>query len=314
MLGLWSALLGCSGTFEVDQNWPSAPWDTGFPWVCTTTLVSWSPIGEDVNRHRVVTVDLPPERLIEALEIDLLVEMFSSRAGWLPVSGSTYVTDSSAAIRLQFSPDVPFAPLTRHRVVARSPACDPLVVFEFQTNEIGARVQNPEEALGQVFVGNTANASLTQPASAGPYFGPTGPVRFVIDNIDPVSETFGMTASRQPLDIYKDSEPPVPLFGRWSNPGFNVSGPVFPLHVGPGLPVEIRNATLSGDLSPDRQQLAGLVLRGTLDFRQLTLGADAEELCAEFTESGLCDPCEDGTLNCAVAEFRDWAAQRVNSY
>lgn len=314
MWGLWFALSGCGVTLENDESrWPTSQWDTAVK-VCTTTVVLTAPTGDDVNRHRDIAIDLPPDRHTEAKQIELYVDRFAPVSqSWKPVPGRVELLDG-AFLRVQFVPDAPLHPLTEHRVVASSPACPNLVEYTFTTNDIGVTVLDPEEAVGQPFVGNAANASLTLPGRATSYLEPTGAVRFVIEALDESNGVITMGVRRQPLDIYKDVEAPVPLEGSWNNPTFVLTGSQFPMHLAGGVPVELRDVVFQGDLSPDRKQLAGLLVRGTLDMRALSSNYDKAELCAQMSATGQCEDCEDGQPFCTLAEFRDWTATRLAPY
>lgn len=310
MLSLWFALVGCSATWEIAPGWSSTIFDSGTD-VCTTTLVSAQPMGEGVNRHRVVTVELTPDRLSGPFEVELEVEMDTVQ-GPVSVPGSVLLFDGPF-VQLRFVPDQPFAPLTRHVVRTFTPSCGLLHSHEFVTNEIGLPVLDPTEAIGVTFVGNLANASFNRPPTGHPLLGPTGAVEFVITDLDPKAERIVLQVQRQSLDPYKQAEtPPVTLIGRWTNPSFAVFGAEFPLYIGDGIPVELAFPSLSGDLSPDRRQLAGLAVEGVLDLRTVSFGdATTSELCTAVAAEGVCEPCEDGTTACTSTVFRDWNALRL---
>ncbi len=309
MLAWWLALWGCSATLEAPTVTGPTSWDTGTA-SCGTAVLSTGPTGAEVNRHRHVTIDLPPDSLLEAYDVDVAVERDTFR-GWETVPGTSTVREGPI-VRVEFVPDAPLAPLTDHAVVARTPDCDQLVAFAFTTSPIGLPVEDPVEALGHPFVGNAANASLSTGKPTTPELGPTGAVQFVIQDFDLGRGGISMTARREPLDIYQDVEDPVYLEGLWNNPSFELQGERFPLHLVDGRPVDLQQATLTGDLSPDRRQLAGLAVRGTLDLRTLGLGAATEDLCATLAQRGECVACGDGEPLCVVTEFRDWTAQRID--
>jgi len=309
---IWSlALLGCSATSTLDDVWTSPSWDTGAS-PCATTVLGTSPTGDQVDRHRRITLDLPPDNILEAHEITITVEMDTFR-GWEAVPGTVSVLEGPV-VQVEFDPREPLAPLTRHAVRATSPGCDTLVEFEFTTSEIGEPVDDPLDAIGLSYVGNVANASLARSDGEGPYLGATGAILFVIQDIDESSETMALSTRREPLDIYEPPSPPVVLAGRWRNPTFEIEGPTFSLYLANGLPIELQDVTVTGDLSPRLDQLAGLVVQGTLDLRTLSLSEEASYLCSVLGEDGQCVPCSDGERLCTVTELRDWAAQRIESY
>lgn len=307
----WLALSGCSAPLDLD-GWYGEPRDSGSG-PCSTTVLGTSPTGDAVNRHRLIAIDLPPDSIVDAYEIEMDVEMDTFR-GWETVPGSITVRDGPL-IRVEFEPDEPLAALTRHAVHASTPWCDPVVHFEFSTSEIGNPVPDPAAAIGLSYVANAANATLNRHGPDAGNLAPTGAIRFVVEDFtltgDPKLHTTTISVSREPLDVYGAPSPPVTLAGIWANPTFRLAGLTFPLYLVDGQPIELQDVTLSGDISPDLEKLAGLLVSGKLDLRTVLVGTDSGYLCSVLSETGDCVPCSDGERYCAVVELRDWTAQQI---
>jgi len=305
MSAWWFALLGCGAT-GLTTGWPTGPYDTATP-DCATPVVGTSPSGGAVSRHRRVTVDLPVDRSVVGHSVDISVERETPRG--LEAVPGTVDAHHGAVVRVEFVPLEPLVPLTRHAVRASTPDCGVIAAFEFTTSEIGLPVDDPREAVGHPFVGNAANASQVGRELVDVDLAPTGAIRFVIEDLS--ARSIVMTSTRQPLDVYQGADPPVYLVGEWTNPSFRLFGERFPMHLVGGMPVDLTDVEFTGDLSPDRRQLAGLVVRGTLDLRAID-PSNPTDLCADLAEDGDCRECGDGEPLCVVAQFRDWAAQRVD--
>ncbi|MEO0604835.1 MAG: hypothetical protein AAF211_25610 [Myxococcota bacterium] len=310
MLAWWLVLWGCSATFDIPSDWGSSQWDTATP-PCDTTVVATGPVGDAVNRHRHITVDLAPDNLDQAFEVEIDLERDTFR-GWETVAGQLEIIEGPV-IRVEFVPKDPLLPLTRHAVRAHTERCGPIVEYEFFTSEVGLPVEDPVLAIGLPFVGNAANATLTTSSEARPLLAPSGNIQFVIEDVSEFSTGITLSVQRQPLDIQSPAEDVVLLGGTWDNPTLeNMRGDSFPMYMADGIPVELHDPVLTGDLSPDRRQLAGIRVMGELDVRQLSPMIDPDELCSLLSSTGVCKTCVDVQPYCAMVEFRDWTAQRFD--
>ena len=250
---------------------------------------------------------------VEILAADAAATVTLRTADGIEVAGDATNEDTT----LTFTPAEPLTPSTDY-VVELNYECG-LVEIPWRTSDVGGPLA--EDVVGKVYELDLAGGEWREPPGVGQALATLAADVEVLVSPTEVTTDISFLGGLGTGDDEQNvcSETFLLEGATFEDPFFQLSTPLLPFNVG-GINVDIENLNLSGAFSPNGDELAGMVLQGTVDTRSLSglIGEPdnpnaACDLVLQLANVA-CEECADGSgAFCLSVLVENISAPEVNT-